>query len=85
MAQRQAVQFISMQPPLGQVVIHDRDKAVAMMTLDEMNEFVDDDILKALYGLFGEFKVYPNPTSIHVAATPLGFHPFDAPGSYLNP
>jgi hypothetical protein len=34
-----------MQSPLRQVLVHDRDEAIIMMSLDEMNEFVDNDIL----------------------------------------
>src|SRR5438128_2333430 len=73
-----------MQPPLRQVFVHNRDESVIMMPLDEMHEFVDDDIFEALYWLFGEFKVQPDATGVSVACAPLGFHSFDAVRGYLK-
>jgi hypothetical protein len=84
MTQRHTIQFLSMEPPLRQVLVHDRDEAVVVMTFYEMDEFVHDDILKALHGLLGEFKVHPDAARFHVATAPLGFHLLDSPGSYLN-
>ena len=51
-----------MQTPLRQVLVHDRDEVLVMMPLDEMNEFVHNDIFEALYRLLSEFEVQPDAT-----------------------
>jgi hypothetical protein len=53
-----------MQTPLRQVLVHDRDEVIVMMPLDEVREFVNNDIFKALHRLLSEFEVQPNSTSL---------------------
>ena len=55
-----------------------------MMPLDEVHEFVNDDIFDALYRLLSEFEIQPDATSFDATGAPLGFHLLDAPVSYLN-
>jgi hypothetical protein len=73
-----------MQTPLWQVFVHDRDEAIVMMPLDEMDEFVHNDIFEALYRLLSEFEIQPNATGIGATGSPFGFHFLDAPVSELN-
>ena len=49
-----------------------------------MCEFVDDDVLKALQRLLGQFKVDPNSPGFDIAAAPFGLHAFNAPVSRFN-
>ena len=73
-----------MQPPLRHVFVHDRDEAIVMMPLDEMSEFVDDEIFQALHLLLGELEVQPDATGLCIAGAPLGLHLLDAPRINLN-
>jgi hypothetical protein len=76
LAKRRSIQLSSTQTPLRQVLFHDRDEAIVMMPLDEMDEFVNNDILKALQRLLSEFEVQPDATSFDAAGAPLSFRRF---------
>ena len=67
--------FNSRQPPLRQVLVHNSEETIFMMPLDQMREFVNNDILEALFRLLGEFGIETDSAGSWVAATPLGFHP----------
>jgi hypothetical protein len=73
-----------MQAPLRQVLVHDRCKVIIMMALDEMHEFVNNDIFETLHRLLSEFEIQPDATSFDATGAPLGFHLLDAPVSDLN-
>ena len=63
-----------MQPPVRQMLVHERREAIVMMPLDEMHEFVDDDVFEALDRLLGEFEVQPDAAGLRVAGAPPGLH-----------
>ena len=42
-----------------------------MMSLDEMHEFVNNDIFEALYRLLSEFEIQPDPSGADAAGAPL--------------
>ena len=44
------------------------------MPLDQVRNFVDNDILKAPFRLLGEFSIETNGAGSRVAATPLSLH-----------
>src|ERR1700693_1460406 len=73
-----------MKPPVGQVSVHERQKSIAVIPLDEVSQFVDNQVIEALHRLFCEFEVEPDATGVDVAASPLRFHLFDAPFSHIN-
>jgi len=50
-----------------------------VVTFEQMYEFVDDYVLKALRGGLGQFQIEPDPTGLSVAASPLSFHALYAP------
>lgn len=52
---------------MWQVSIHEPNEAVVVVSLDEMGEFVDDEILKALRWFLGEFEIQPNAPGLHAA------------------
>jgi hypothetical protein len=56
LGKRRSIQLPSIQTPLRHVLVHDRDEMIIVMPLDEVHEFVKDDIFEALHRLFGEFK-----------------------------
>lgn len=69
---------------MGHVFGHEGDKAFIVQALDEMNEFVDDNILETVLGFFGEFEIEPDAACFYVTRAPSGFHLFDLPGVGLN-
>ncbi len=55
-----------------------------MMSLDEMHEFVNNDIFEAFFRLLGEFGVETDSSGNRVAATPLGLHPPHVESAYRD-
>jgi hypothetical protein len=46
-AQRCAVELVPVHPPLGEMAIHQLAEVLVVAALDEMHEFVNDDVLEA--------------------------------------
>jgi hypothetical protein len=44
--ERRGIEFLPMAPPLRHVPVHDCEETLIMMSLDQMREFVDDDVLE---------------------------------------
>jgi len=78
------VQDSSARLPMGQVPVHDRDKLVAVVTLQKVRQFMDDDVFETLRGLFRQFKIQPDALRFDVAGAPLCLHFLDAPISDGN-
>ena len=66
------------------MLVQQGDEPLIVMRLDEVNEFVNDEIFEALHRLFRQFEVQPDAASRYVARAPLSLHLFDAPSSDLN-
>ena len=66
------VQRLPVLLPAGEMLIQQRGKAGAMLALQQMGQFVDDDVLQALHWLLGQLQVEPDPTGDRVATAPLG-------------
>lgn len=73
-----------MLPPLRKPQVHNPDKAVIVVALDEMHEFVGNDVFETLHGLLGQFEVQPDATGFGVASAPSGFHFLYAPVCELD-
>ena len=64
-----------MQSPVRHELIHQINEAGIVRRLQQVHEFVDDDVLEALLGLLCQFSIEPNRAPDGVAASPLGLHP----------
>ncbi len=53
--------------------VHDRRKAIVVVALDEMGEFMDDEIFEAPCRLLSQFEIEPDPRRPGIAAAPLSF------------
>jgi len=42
---RRRIEFLTMESPLRHVSVHDCEKTLIMMSLNQMHEFVDNDVL----------------------------------------
>ena len=80
MLQRLPVQFLTVVLPEGHEAVHVGDEAVVVMSLEQVDHFVDDDVFEAVGGFFDEFEVEPDAAGSDVAGAPFCFHLFDAPG-----
>ncbi len=69
-AQRSAIQFLANQPPVGQISIHQRLETVIVVALQQMQEFVNNDVLQTLRRLLDQFQVEPDAPGVGVLATP---------------
>ena len=84
MAQRSAIQLRPAKPPLWHVGIHQLGEPVIMVSYQKVRHLLDDDVLKALNGLLGQFQIQPDAARFDVASAPLGFHPLHAPLGHLH-
>jgi hypothetical protein len=72
MAQRSPIQLRPLQPPLGQEAVHQLGEPVIVVSLQEMRHLMNDDALKALNRLLGQFQIQPDAARVDVADAPLG-------------
>jgi len=67
------------------MLIHEADESVPVIGLQEMNEFVNHDVLETFQGFLCEFRVHPDSLGSMVAGSPLGLHPFYSPERQMHP
>jgi hypothetical protein len=79
MSKRCRIQLISVRSPFWQEPIHDLHEAIIVVTLKQMSQLVDHNVLDAGTRLFDQFEIQPNSLSINVACAPTGLHAPDAP------
>src|ERR1051325_11334308 len=79
-----SVQLLPVLSPLRQVFIHERHEAFIVVSLNQMHEFMDNDVFEALDRLFGQFEIQPDAARLGVASAPSGFHSLDSPLRELN-
>ena len=72
-----AVKLCPDDAPAWHVKVHQRDKAVAVRTLDEMRDLVTHEIVDTGQGLFRQFEIEPNAVRRGVACAPFRAHPLD--------
>lgn len=63
----------------GEGFVHEGDEAGVVVTFQEVGHFVDEEVLEAGGGLFGEFEVKPDAAGLDVAGSPFGLHALDRP------
>jgi hypothetical protein len=61
MRKRRRIEFVTMEPPLRHVPVHDCEETLIMMSLDQMREFMDYDVLETLFRLLGHISRGVNP------------------------
>lgn len=77
--QRRPIQLFLVTSPHGHVPVHQRRKPVIMQPLQQVHQFMGDDVLQAMGRFLDQFQVQPDATSLNVACPPFGFHPLHAP------
>src|SRR6266851_3756824 len=84
MPQWLAVKLLAVELPQRHEAIHMGDETLVMMALEQVNHFMDNDVLQAMHGFLDEFEIQPDATCLNIAGTPAGFHLFHAPASHLH-
>lgn len=84
MPRRAAVQAVPGTSPVRQKPVHQRRKPLVVVPLQQVHQFMHNDVLQAPGRFLGQFQIDPDPAGIDVAAAPLGLHLPDAPSSGLN-
>lgn len=64
-----------MELPFGHESVHPRDETGVVGRLQQVNQFVNNNVLEALHWLLGQLGVEANRACLMVAAPPLGLHP----------
>lgn len=78
-AEGESVQCILPDSPVGEESIHQGFEIVVVVLFQEMQQFVDDDVFKAVFRLLCQFQVDPDALGEDIASAPFGFHLFDRP------
>jgi hypothetical protein len=69
-----SIQLIPSLPPVRHESVHQLDKSLVVPPLQEMGQFMDDDVLNATRVFRNELKVEPESTPLGITRPPLGFH-----------
>ena len=70
----QAVQSLPVELPPGHEAIHQRHEPRVVGGLNQVDQFMRDDVFQALFRLLGEFRVETNRARTRVTASPLSLH-----------
>jgi len=73
-SQRQLIQFDASLTPARIFLFKDRDKSIAVGWLNEMNHFVDYNILKQVFRLLDQLSIESDVSGLWIAASPFCFH-----------
>lgn len=79
MAEWESVQYVLPDSPVGEVLIHQGFEVVIVVLFQEVQQFMDDDVLQAVLWLLGQFQIDPNALGKDVAGAPFGLHLLDRP------
>jgi len=75
MGERRSVQLLTVSPPQRQVLVHLPLEPFVVMSLQEVNHLMHNDVLKAFTWFLGQFCIQANRLGGRIAAPPLGLHP----------
>ena len=79
MTQGGFVEFIAKEGPLGHELGHVGVEAGVVVSFEQVNHFMHDDVFEAVGRFFDEFEVEPDALLFDVAGAPFRFHVFDSP------
>ena len=82
---RQAIEHLAMELPLGNESVHQRDEAGVVGRLQQMDQLVNDDVFEAFNRFLHKFRIEPDRTCPEVTTTPPGFHSLHIETAYINP
>ena len=66
------------------MLCEDRNEAIAVRGLYEMDHLMDDDVFEKVFWLFHEFRIEPDMSCLMIAASPLGFHPLQEIAGHVH-
>ena len=72
---REPVECLAVSLPLWHEAVHQSDEPGVVGGLQQVNQFVDNDVFEALAGFLGEIGVEADGVGLRIAASPLGLHP----------
>ena len=73
-ADREAVEHVSVDLPAGHEVVHEGDETPVVGGFEEMGHLVDGDVFQALGRLLSEIRVQADVTGRWAATSPFGLH-----------
>ena len=78
-----AIEFLAVVLPGRHETIHVGNELIVVVALEQVNHFVDNDVLQAMNWFLDKLEIQPDATCLDVAGAPFGFHLFHAPLGYL--
>ena len=79
MAEWEPIQDILPDSPVGEIFIHQGFEIVVVVLLQEVQQFMDDDVFQAIFRFLSQFQIDPDALGEDIASAPFGFHLFDRP------
>ena len=84
-SQRQLIEFCAGLAPGWVLSPKDREEAITVRRLNEMNHLVHDYVFEEILRLRYELRVEADVSRLVIAAPPLGFHPSNKDSPDLHP
>ena len=78
------IEFLAVVLPQRHEIIHIRNKPLVVMALEQMNHFMDNDVLQTIDRFLDQLEIQPDSLSLDIASAPLGFHLFHTPLCHLH-
>src|SRR6266699_5492177 len=83
-AQGRPVEFLAVVLPQRHETVHIGDETIVVMALEQMNHFMDNDVLYAMNRFLDKLEIQPDAACLDIASAPFGFHLFHAPLGHLH-
>ena len=78
MRERQAVQYLPILPPIRHVNVHEAGESIVVPSLDQVREFVCNDVFEAWPRLLGEVSIQADVACGRITTSPLRSHSLSA-------
>ena len=83
MPQRRPIKFLAVILPQRHEIIHIRNKPLVVMALEQINHFMDNDVLQTIDRFLDQLEIQPDALCLNIARAPFGFHLFHPPLGHL--
>jgi hypothetical protein len=82
--QRRPIKLLAIILPQRHEIIHIRNKPLIVMTLEQMNHLMYNNVLQTIDRFLDQLEIQPDALSFNITRAPFGFHLFYAPLCHLH-
>ena len=84
MPQRCPIELLAIKLPQRHEPVHISNKTLIVMALEQMNHFMDNDVLQTMDRFLDKLEIQPDALGLDIARAPPGFHLSHAPLGHLH-